>query len=298
MQITKIITDETLRELRDHGTEEFPFQYNNEDIQKYDDQKIEWHWHKEFEFVKVMQGEVFFLIGSQQIRLEEGEGMFVNSRVIHSIKNCNAGITSNFLFSSDLIAVEKSVIYENYVREIVESDGSHIVLKKDVEWQRIVLAKMDSIFAICRKPMPFDELDMHIRICDIWGLISKHKNELVRMQKQVNSIRTQSRLRKMLSFIGDNYFEKIYLEDIARAANISKSEAIRCFQMEMQISPIEYLNQYRLHRAKIELETTEDSIMDIAINTGFINSSYFTRIFKYTYGVTPRESRRNRSCRV
>ena len=40
MQITKIITDDTLRELREHGTEEFPFQYNQEEIKKYDEEKI------------------------------------------------------------------------------------------------------------------------------------------------------------------------------------------------------------------------------------------------------------------
>ena len=85
MQITKIVTDETLKELRAHGTEKFPFQYNREEMQQFDEEKIEWHWHREFEFVKVMYGSVFCLIGNQQIQLEAGEGLFINARVVHSI---------------------------------------------------------------------------------------------------------------------------------------------------------------------------------------------------------------------
>ena len=108
------------------------------------------------------------------------------------------------------------------------------------------------------------------------------------------SLRSQSRLRKMMRYIEANYSQKLYLEDIAQAANISKSEAIRCFQMGMQISPVEYLNQYRLCQARFELETTEDSILHIAVAAGFDNSSYFTRIFKKTYGITPRELRKKK----
>ena len=61
VQITKIVTDETLKELRAHGTEKFPFQYNREEMQQFDEEKIEWHWHREFEFVKVMYGSVYCL---------------------------------------------------------------------------------------------------------------------------------------------------------------------------------------------------------------------------------------------
>lgn len=291
MQITKIITDETLRELRAHGTEEFPFQYNQEEIKKYDEEKIEWHWHKEFEFVVVIKGAVFCLIGNQKIRLEEGEGMFINTRIIHSIENCKEGVISNVLFSPDLIATDKSVIHKKYIKDFLESDSSHIVLRHDIKWQDEILMKLDGIFSICRRKRHMSELDVHIRICDLWLLISDHSSEIVKMEKIGISLRSQSRLRKMMEYIEANYSEKIYLEDIARAANISKSEAIRCFSLGMQMSPVEYLNQYRLHQAKIELETTEDSIMRIAVNVGIVNSSYFTRIFKRTYGITPKEVR-------
>lgn len=291
MQITKIITDETLKELRAHGTEEFPFQYNREEIRQFDEEKIEWHWHREFEFVKVMHGIVSCLIGNKQIRLEEGEGLFINTRVVHSIENCQDGVISNILFSPDLIAAETSIIYEKYIRDFIESDCSHIVLRRGANWQEQALSKLDDIFGACTSKT-LCELDLHIRICDLWMLLCTHREALVKMEKLGISLRSQSRLRKMMRYIETNYSEKLYLEDIAQAANISKSEATRCFQMGMQISPVEYLNQYRMYQAKIQLETTEDSIVHIAVSAGYDNSSYFARIFKRTFGITPRELRR------
>ncbi len=291
MQITKIITDETLRELRKHGTDRFPFQYNFEELKKFDEEKIEWHWHTEFEFVKVIQGTAYCLIGNTRIRLNQGDGIFINSRILHSLENYGNAVTSNILFSSALIAAEHSLIHEKYIKEILERDSSHIVLHSNVSWQATALNSLDEIFSLCKNHGALNQLSIHIKICKLWMLIFEHQEESVRMDKFGGSIRSQSRLRRMMNYIGMNYYEKIYLDDIARSANISKSEASRCFQMGVQMSPIEYLNLYRLHRAKIELETTEDTIMHIAISTGFISSSYFSRIFKKVYGITPKDAR-------
>lgn len=293
MQITKIVTDETLRELREHGTEAFPFQYNHEELRQYDEEKIEWHWHKEFEFVQVVEGSLFFLVGGMRIELQEGDGLFINSRIIHSLENHRQGVISNILFSSSLIAAEKSIIYKKYIQEICESDKSHIVFKKETPWQKTFLVKLGYIFRICQGENELNELDMHICLCKLWNILYIHRKEMVNMEKSGISIRSQSRLRKMVRYIEQNYAEKLFLGDIASAANISKSEAMRCFQIGMQTSPIECLNNYRLHIAKQELETTENSIVHIALETGFEDGSYFTRLFKRTYGVTPREARKS-----
>ena len=50
MQITEIITDDTLREIREHGTPEFPFEYYLDDIDEIGQGYVEWHWHNEIEW--------------------------------------------------------------------------------------------------------------------------------------------------------------------------------------------------------------------------------------------------------
>lgn len=83
MQITEIITDETLREIREHGTPEFPFEYYLDDIDEIGQGYVEWHWHNEIEWAWVESGKVICRIGNEKIILEAGEGIFINSRVIH-----------------------------------------------------------------------------------------------------------------------------------------------------------------------------------------------------------------------
>ena len=83
MQITEIITDETLREIREHGTPEFPFEYYLDDIDEISQGYVEWHWHNEIEWAWVESGKVICRIGNEKIILEAGEGIFINSRVIH-----------------------------------------------------------------------------------------------------------------------------------------------------------------------------------------------------------------------
>ena len=53
------------------------------------------------------------------------------------------------------------------------------------------------------------------------------------------------------------------------------------------MSFVQYLNDYRLEVAAKLLTTTSDDIINIAINTGFDNLSYFNRCFKKKYGITP-----------
>ena len=95
----------------------------------------------------------------------------------------------------------------------------------------------------------------------------------------------------MLDFIRRQYMQHIGLEEIAAAANVSKSEALRCFRLGIQTTPVRYLNEYRLSRAEERLLATADKISAVAWKAGFESAGYFCRVFKKQYGVTPAEFR-------
>ena len=95
----------------------------------------------------------------------------------------------------------------------------------------------------------------------------------------------------MLSFIYENYQNEISVEDIANAANISKSECFRCFRSMIEKKPIEFLNEYRLKKA-LELLTAADMpVTEVSLSCGFGHISYFGKLFREVYGMSPREYR-------
>ena len=99
-------------------------------------------------------------------------------------------------------------------------------------------------------------------------------------------------LSEMVKFIQEHYRESICVDDIAKAAGVSRRECFRCFKELRGESPTVFLTQYRLSIAATQLATTGLPISAIAENGGFESSGYFSRLFKARYGKTPREFRK------
>ena len=54
----KILTDEEFMEIKQHGSSDYPFQYYYDNLELFDFHCIEWHWHREFEFLYVESGQI------------------------------------------------------------------------------------------------------------------------------------------------------------------------------------------------------------------------------------------------
>ncbi len=95
------------------------------------------------------------------------------------------------------------------------------------------------------------------------------------------------------SFIHDHYMQPITTGDIAAAVGFSPNYLSRRFRQSTGIGPHEYLVFVRLRHAALELISTPDSIITIALRCGFSDSNYFKDSFKKKFGVTPRAYRRS-----
>ena len=82
------------------------------------------------------------------------------------------------------------------------------------------------------------------------------------------------------------------IADMAKEAGLSQSHFMKFFKNTMGTSFIDYLNDYRLTMVSRLLVSSESSILDIAAESGFDNLSYFNRMFKKRFGMTPREYRK------
>ncbi|PXX45287.1 GlxA family transcriptional regulator [Undibacterium pigrum] len=82
------------------------------------------------------------------------------------------------------------------------------------------------------------------------------------------------------------------MADLASYCNVSQRTLLRRFQESMKLSPIHYVQQLRVERAKALLETTRLSLEDITTRCGYEDVSSFSKIFKHWAQVTPKDYRR------
>ena len=144
---TKIITDEDLMEAVLHGSNSYPFQFYYEDLSVFDYNCIEWHWHTELEFIYIESGTVTLWIGEDQFNLTEGNGIFINTKVIHRLYSPSKALIPNFVFMPSFIAPCDSLIYQKYILPIISYPLPFLIFHKEVCWQAKVLSIMRQIIS-------------------------------------------------------------------------------------------------------------------------------------------------------
>lgn len=100
------------------------------------------------------------------------------------------------------------------------------------------------------------------------------------------------KIQKVVEYIHANLEERLTVDDLARAARLSRSRLCYLFKAEMGVAPMQYLKRCRFEKARDLLETTSLSLKEIRSRIGLSDRSHFTRGFKETFGVTPFEYRR------
>jgi AraC-like DNA-binding protein len=93
---------------------------------------------------------------------------------------------------------------------------------------------------------------------------------------------------KSMAYIHANYDGPLSRSDMAAHVGLSERHLTRCFHQEVGMTPITYLNRYRVKQAKALLDGGVKGITEIAAEVGFASSSYFTRVFREEVGISPR----------
>jgi two-component system response regulator YesN len=87
--------------------------------------------------------------------------------------------------------------------------------------------------------------------------------------------------------------DTIYIGDIAASVFLNEQHLMRIFKRETGVSVLEYITGERLAVSKRLLITTALPVNQVALQAGYENYSYFIRLFKRNFGVTPQVYRQN-----
>ena len=113
-----------------------------------------------------------------------------------------------------------------------------------------------------------------------------HIEDAVARNKRLGN-ETQRLVWQAMAYIHEQYAQPLTREDIANYVGVHHDYLTRCFSQETAVSPVTYLNRYRITQAKKLLQRSELNMTEVAIAVGFSSSSYFSRTFRREIGISP-----------
>lgn len=291
-----IILNHQLQEKITHDVNVFPITFYCDELAALPNNTGPLHWHPYFEIATAKCGVLDYQVGQEHVILEAGDSIFVNGNILHGIRQISGNAPDsmpNIVFSGAVVAPETSSIYQKYILPIAGcSRLPFIVFRHDHTEHARVNQWADDIYRAMLLQADCYEMVVQRNLCCIFEYIFQNLDILSKSEASRIQLHAQIRIQKMLAYIYDHYTETVTLEDIAKAANISRSEAGRCFNTYMRCSPIDALIQYRLQTAHRLLNETTLTLQEISYDCGFHSVNYFSRQFRKMYGFPPGKIRK------
>ncbi len=286
-----------LKEDRIHGNDMLPLDIYDGDYY-FGSDIFSCHWHDELELLLVTKGKGIFQIGTTYHEVYEGQALIINSGEIH------AGYTTNktscnfyavvfnpaFLYSNSY-----DVLQLKYLDPLIQKRfllPSHI--KGLSDWENDILLYTNKIIDIFKSKAPTYELQIKAYIYLILSLAISNSC-LISSNESISNNYKLERLKNVLEYIQINYNKKLNIKELASLQNLSEGHFCRFFKQMVRKTPVEYINYYRIRKSASLLESTNNKILDISMEVGFDNFSYFINTFKNYMKCTPSEYRKKTS---
>ena len=291
----QIITNQFKKELKQHGNEQFPFLVSYQKLSEYESGSFMWHWHPEIEITYVQKGTMCYKVNHMVYHLKEGDIVFNNSGALHSgtMENQKDCAYIPVTFDSRLIyGFFQSTVNSKYVDPVIQDSMlPAICIDQSEPWHKPFREYLLRIIDLDEKKPDFYELDITICLQSMWRLLLEHITYEPQASRE-NSLE-YDRIKKILSYIEENYQNKITLNDIAGHIHLCESECTRLFKRHMNTTLFAFLQEYRIERS-LEFLQDDQPVSAVADKAGFSDPNYYSKVFAKIKGCSPREYRNHR----
>lgn len=285
-----IIQYENYQEKREHDHRSFPYLTYPCSI-PLDFTRVPLHWHDEMEFVYIKKGHGLVSVDFVSYEVKEGDIVIICPGQLHTIEQWkdDAMEYENIIFQMEILSSRQpDLCWENYLSPISRRQVKlPVLLTKDMDCYLKASACLDQIDEIRQTfPRAF-ELLIKGKLLELFFLLCSEETEGSDGAGDMQRKRSLEKTRQILKYVEQHYSEKITISQIALACGFSQSHFMKFFKATMGMPFTAYLNDYRLTMASRLLLASEDSVLTVAGDTGFDNLSYFNRVFKKKFGMTP-----------
>lgn len=289
-----VLTDQLGREMIEHGTAMFPVACYHDNLKE---MAVAWHWHEELEALIVEEGTARIGVNGAEYVLNRGEGFFINAGVLHAVwmenqvGNCRL---HSIVFHPRFVGGgTECILWQKYVEPLITDSGrSCVYFSNTKEWEQAAIQAIEGGWNACAEEAEGFEFEVREALSRMVLLLQKYA--VAGKKPSAKRLREEERMKTMLRYVQDFYGEELTLSRIAKSANVSENECLRCFRSVIGNSPMQYVKQTRLQRAAELLVLTDFKVSDIGVLCGFQEMSYFAKTFRAQNGCTPSEYRLRR----
>ncbi len=246
------------------------------------------HCHPYYELSYIEHGSCRFFVENTMYDLHDGDFMLIPPQVLHytrylfgSCMRCGIYFRLQDLSQDLLGTLPYGRDFFSSLR-VFQSPGacrrqfSSLIARMSEEEEN-----PDDLTPLMLQTQLFELLLLSARVCTILA------------ESPANIHTTDRQVLIAARYINDHFRQQISASDIAVAAGFSPNYLSRKFREAAGIGVHDYLVFIRLRSAAFDLISTNDSVTDIALRSGFSDSNYFKDVFKKKYGMTPREYRKS-----
>ncbi|MBS4900253.1 MAG: AraC family transcriptional regulator [Clostridiales bacterium] len=254
------------------------------------------HWQNSIELIEILDGSYQCHVDGGHFLSGKGDLCIINRGSIHRVLEEKSGNVQYcrkkvFIFNPDDI-VDDNDIYRKYVQPLLEDNAfSHLKFNSNKGISKEIFALIDDIEQLTiDRPVGYEMESIGLIYMILRRLYLAYELKKNDLNEDFNSnVHVQ---RRMLSFIYDYFSDKVTLDDIAGSGRVSRSTCIRLFHEYTGKSPIDFLNSYRLEVSAQLLTSGRRPITDISQDCGFSQQSYYNKMFRKEFGMTPNEYRK------
>lgn len=288
-----ILEYENYEEKKTHGEDSFPYITYLCTI-PLDFTSVPTHWHNEYEIIYIKKGVGVISLDLEYHDVKAGDIILIVPGQLHSIeqKDNETMEYENIIFGADILMNKHNdFCYTRYFSSLTKRTVQipTIFNGSTCSYYYDIARCVDNADEICKTFPNGYQLAIKSYLFQMFFII------FTNLPKDIAPVKKKKSLDKMkliIKYVENNYAENISIEDMANLCDFSQSHFMKFFKNNMEVSFIEYLNNYRLTMASRLLISSTSSIIAIAMESGFDNLSYFNRLFKKKYEMTPSEFRR------
>lgn len=246
------------------------------------------HWHEHFQIYVFHQGTAVLQCENRLFHTRPGTILLVNSNEMHSLQDISEPyhfdvirIQPEFLFSRQTDLCQSKYLIPLLQNQILFENQ----IERDETLQKQIYSLIDEYFdqlmgyELAVKAAAFQILVL---------LLRNHVSQILSKNALATRKRQRERIETALQYIQKHWKQEISVHLLAEQVYMSLSPFCRLFRQVTGQTPNEYLQTVRLEHAVPLLEKNTASISAIALDCGFRDANYFSRVFKAHYGLPPK----------